>query len=71
MVILQSKNLIVDESALTGEVHPIAKVALDPANSSDVYDAKTNKSSTISAGTTIVECGDEEGKVRARCGTIL
>jgi magnesium-transporting ATPase (P-type) len=63
MAILQAKNIIVDESALTGEVHPIAKSPLDPANSAKAYDPKTNKSSTISAGTTILECSDAEGKL--------
>lgn len=57
MCILQSKHILIDESALTGEVHPIAKIPLDPANSHKTYNPKTNKSSTISAGTTILECG--------------
>lgn len=61
MAILQAKKLLVDESALTGEVHPIAKSALDPANAELTYDMKKNKSSTISAGTSIVECGDGPG----------
>lgn len=45
-------------SALTGEVHPIAKIPLDPADSHRTYHPKTHKSSTISAGTTILECGE-------------
>ncbi len=57
MCILQSKHILIDESALTGEVHPIAKIPLDPSNSRHTYSPKTNKSSTISAGTTILECG--------------
>jgi magnesium-transporting ATPase (P-type) len=47
----------VDESALTGEVHPVSKVALDPANADLAYNAKDMKSSTIFAGTRILECG--------------
>jgi magnesium-transporting ATPase (P-type) len=58
MVVLKANKVIVDESALTGEVHPIVKTPLDPANSELTYDLKTNKSSTLSAGTTISECGD-------------
>ncbi|KAL3816680.1 hypothetical protein ACHAXA_003870 [Cyclostephanos tholiformis] len=58
MAILQAKKVIVDESALTGEVHPIAKTPLDPTNSKLTYDLKTNKTSTLYAGTTILECCD-------------
>lgn len=61
MAILQSNKLLVDESALTGEVHPIAKSALDPAHAELTYDVKRNKSSTISAGTSILECGESPG----------
>jgi magnesium-transporting ATPase (P-type) len=58
MAILQAKRLLVDESALTGEVHPIAKIPLDIANADLPYSFDTNKSSTIFAGSTILECGD-------------
>jgi Ca2+-transporting ATPase len=61
MVILQGTSPLLDESALTGEVHPVAKRPLDPANAHLTYDPKLNKSSTISAGTTILECGEGEG----------
>lgn len=61
MVILQGAGPLLDESALTGEVHPVAKKPLDPANGHLTYDPKANKSSTISAGTTILECGEGEG----------
>jgi magnesium-transporting ATPase (P-type) len=61
MAILQATKLLVDESALTGEVHPIAKTPLDPANAQLTYSLKTNKTSTLSAGTTILECGDGPG----------
>lgn len=61
MAILQGSGPLLDESALTGEVHPVAKKPLDPANGDATYDIKANKSSTISAGTTILECGDGEG----------
>jgi P-type E1-E2 ATPase len=61
MAVLQSERLLCDESALTGEVHPVAKVPLDPANCENVYTAKQFKSSTVSAGTTILECGGGDG----------
>ena len=61
MAVLQSKHLLVDESALTSKVHPIAKSALDPADSELTYDPRKNKSSTLWAGTTILECGEGLG----------
>ena len=61
MAILKANKVIVDESALTGEVHAIVKTPLDPANSELTYDLKANKSSTLSAGTTISECSDGPG----------
>ncbi|KAL3775476.1 hypothetical protein ACHAW5_005527 [Stephanodiscus triporus] len=61
MAILQATKVLVDESSLTGEVHPIAKRPLDPANSHLTYNMKENKTSTLSAGTTILECGDGTG----------
>ena len=61
MAILQAKKVIVDESALTGEVHPIVKSPLDPANADIAYDAKKHNSSTLVAGSIISECGDGLG----------
>lgn len=61
MVVLQGTSPLVDESALTGEVHPVAKRQLDAANAHRSYDPKVDKISTISAGTTILECREEEG----------
>jgi magnesium-transporting ATPase (P-type) len=61
MALLQSNHLLVDESSLTGEVNPIAKLPLDASKNTYAYDAETDKVSTISAGTTILECGEEEG----------
>ena len=61
MAILQSQRLLVDESALTGEVHPVAKIPFDPSSSDGVYNSKLFKSSTVSAGTTVIECSEGEG----------
>ena len=71
MCVVQAKHVLVDESALTGEVHPIAKIPLDPANSQLTYSAKTNKSSTISAGTTILECGDGDGITKCDLAIVI
>lgn len=69
MAILQASALLVDESALTGEVHPIAKIPLDPANTDIIYNAMTNKSSTISAGTSILECGEGDLAIVTKTGS--
>lgn len=61
MVILEAKHILVDESALTGEVTPIAKSALDAGESDKPYDPAHHKKHTISAGTTVIE-SDEQGK---------
>ena len=47
-------------SALTGEVHPVAKLPLDPSIRESSYDKKAFKSCTISAGTTVLECAEGE-----------
>jgi cation-transporting ATPase 13A3/4/5 len=61
MAVLQAKRLLVDESALTGEVHPIAKTPLVIADADLAYNLEANKSSTIYAGSIILECGDGQG----------
>jgi len=54
MVLLSADNVIVDESALTGEATPVAKTQLDPAEVNSVYSEKVHKKNTIFAGTTII-----------------
>lgn len=61
MVAITANNVLVDESALTGEVTPVSKVQLDPAESDKTYDVNIHKKSTISAGTNIIE-SSEDGK---------
>jgi len=61
MVLLEAEHILVDESALTGEVTPIAKTALDAGESDKAYDPAMHKKHTISAGTTVIE-SDEQGK---------
>ena len=58
MAVLEAKRLLVDKSALTGEVHPIAKTPLVNANADLPYDLKVNKSSTVFGGSIILKCGD-------------
>lgn len=55
MVLVSSNNLLVDESALTGEANYVGKVAIDPSDGSDQYDVKKHKRNTVFAGTTILE----------------
>jgi predicted P-type ATPase len=55
MVLVSSKNLLVDESALTGEANYVGKVAIDPNIGNDEYDIKKHKRSSVFAGTTILE----------------
>ena len=69
MAILRSEHLLVDESALTGEVHPVSKLPLDPANAKMAYDAVDNKSSTVYAGTKILECGDDDIAIVTETGS--
>jgi magnesium-transporting ATPase (P-type) len=57
MVVVKADHIVVDESALTGEATPILKTEIDPTMSKTVYDPKTHKSCTISAGTEILEVG--------------
>jgi cation-transporting ATPase 13A3/4/5 len=54
-----SGRLLVDESALTGEVTPISKTALDPSLGDAVFEgSRTHKANAISAGTCVMECGE-------------
>jgi predicted P-type ATPase len=60
MVILDSKHLLVDESALTGESNPVFKSELDVNMSKIEYDENGFKQCTIFCGTTIIETGEGE-----------
>lgn len=55
MVLIQSSGVLVDESALTGETTPMAKMPIDPMDGKQAYDHTTHKKHTIFAGTTISE----------------
>ena len=57
MILVEGGTCLVDESALTGESYPQAKVTLDPATAQtlDAIDRKTHKRQIIAAGTTILQ----------------
>jgi magnesium-transporting ATPase (P-type) len=60
MVIVATERLIVDESALTGEANPVIKVCIDSTQISEIYKPTTqHKMITLSAGTEIVEVGEQ------------
>ena len=54
MVVLKHTNLVVDESALTGESTPVAKTAF-PKDENVSYDKSLHKKHTIFAGTNVLE----------------
>jgi P-type Ca2+ transporter type 2C len=55
MVVLRGDLIVVDESALTGEATPITKSEIDSSIKSVMYDENVHQSSTIYAGTEILE----------------
>lgn len=61
-MVLLDGEVLVDESALTGEATPQAKAPIDPS-SKDVYDPQNHKRQTIFAGTKILECEGALGLV--------
>jgi magnesium-transporting ATPase (P-type) len=60
MVILQGENILLDESALTGESTPVLKTALNSAVRDVVYSRKEHKTNSILAGTEILEIDEDE-----------
>jgi magnesium-transporting ATPase (P-type) len=59
MVVLQSDQVVVDESALTGEATPIVKKSIDPAMKNVTYVPNLHKANTISAGTEILQVKED------------
>jgi len=60
LVIVQAHQIVVDESALTGEATPVTKTELDPSMKRLTYNASLHKSNTLSAGTVVIEAREGE-----------
>ena len=60
LVVVQAQQIVVDESALTGEANPVTKIELDPSTKSATYNVNLHKSNTISAGTVVIEVREDE-----------
>ena len=60
LVLVQAHQVVVDESALTGEATPVTKTELDPSMKSVTYKASLHKSNTLSAGTVVIEAQEGE-----------
>jgi magnesium-transporting ATPase (P-type) len=60
LVVVQARQIVVDESALTGEATPVTKTELDPSTKSVSYSSTLHKSNTMSAGTVVIEVREGE-----------
>jgi len=72
MILISSDNVIVEESALTGEANPVAKAQIDVTEGTGKrYDPKAHKKYTIFAGTNILESNpyDQDLAVVTHTGT--
>lgn len=69
MILVTSEGILVDESALTGEATPVAKKAVDPADSYSDFNRVRHKKHMISAGTTVLECGEGDCDLAVVTGT--
>jgi magnesium-transporting ATPase (P-type) len=63
LVILQGSNILLDESALTGESTPVVKTALNASVQDVTYSRKEHKTNSILAGTEILEIDEEENNL--------
>lgn len=63
MILAGGGTCLVDESALTGESYPHAKVPIDPVDASNKIDKRTHKRHILTAGTTVLETNDSIGVV--------
>lgn len=55
MLLVSGETSLVDEAALTGEAHPVAKLPVDRSLGQQEYDYTMHKRNTILAGTKIIE----------------
>jgi magnesium-transporting ATPase (P-type) len=58
LVVLRGGNIILDESALTGETSPVAKHAIDEKTPEIIYNVKNHAAHSLFAGTNIEQAGD-------------
>jgi magnesium-transporting ATPase (P-type) len=58
MLLFEAGTILVDESGITGEATPVAKAAADPAGVSALYSPSLHKRNTITAGSIILEIGE-------------
>lgn len=58
MVLIEGHEIIVDESALTGESTPMVKKPIDLSDSYSTYNPLVHKRYTLSAGTTVTEASN-------------
>jgi len=62
MLLYQAGTILVDESGITGEATPVAKTAVDAAAVSALYSTTDHKKNTISAGSIVLETGENGGE---------
>jgi magnesium-transporting ATPase (P-type) len=60
LVVLRGANIILDESAVTGETTPVAKRAIDEKMRDNVFDVKLHAPHWILAGTSIEQAHDAD-----------
>jgi Mg2+-importing ATPase len=69
MIVLSTDVVIVDESALTGESTPMAKSAIDLAESQTAFEPFSHKKYFLSAGTTCIEVSPESFALVLKTGS--
>jgi cation-transporting ATPase 13A3/4/5 len=69
LMLVASDGILVDESALTGEATPVAKKAVDPADAYLEFNRIRHKKHMLSAGTTVLECGEGDCDLAVVTGT--
>eukprot|EP00562_Extubocellulus_spinifer_P019670 CAMPEP_0178587444 /NCGR_PEP_ID=MMETSP0697-20121206/26451_1 /TAXON_ID=265572 /ORGANISM="Extubocellulus spinifer, Strain CCMP396" /LENGTH=1269 /DNA_ID=CAMNT_0020223623 /DNA_START=323 /DNA_END=4132 /DNA_ORIENTATION=+ len=69
LVVISGDNVLLQESALTGEANPVVKSSVDPAEGKALYDLKEHRRHTIFAGTEIVECKEDDRGIVVKAGS--
>jgi magnesium-transporting ATPase (P-type) len=58
MIVLEGDRIVTDESGLTGEATPVSKRSIRRSSGREAYNRLRHRSSTISAGTELLEVGE-------------